>query len=239
MIFDKAIHYSKLPESISNLKEYLNYNPPHNEYTRKQNIAERNPNETDRGGWRGYDRVYSKYFRELSKEKMNILEIGIMHGYGILAWNRFFTNSNVYGVDINHNTTMLVELMKIENDFPWFVRNNLKFFDTTKADDWLEFYGKTFDIIIDDGGHHPKTQIETFKNAWNYLKKGGLYFIEDISHRYGEDELRELSDCLLSYEKEFDFIEVYAHNNDGLKKVFKDRPNLNVEEYITAIKKKV
>lgn len=239
MIFDRAIHYSELPESVPDLKAYLNYNPPHNEYTRKQNIPERSPSETDRGGWRGYDRVYSKYLEKFRYNKMSVLEIGIMHGYGILAWHRFFENSNVYGIDIKPNETMLLEVMKIEAEFPSFPKNNLKFFDTTIQDNWLDFYGKKFDIIIDDGGHHPHTQIDTFRNAWNYLKDGGLYFIEDTSHRYGEKELKELSDCLESYKDQFEFIEIFAHNNDGLRKVFKNRPDLNVREYITAIKKKV
>ena len=35
-------------------------------------------------------------------------------------------------------------------------------------------------IIIDDGSHLSLSQLLTFKNLVQYLKKGGRYFIEDL-----------------------------------------------------------
>ena len=83
MIFDKAPHYDVLSPSDIELKEYLNYNPVHNAYTKRQNLPGRSPTETDRAGWRGYDRVYTKYFKDIRNDKLDILEVGIKEGYGI------------------------------------------------------------------------------------------------------------------------------------------------------------
>lgn len=248
MIFNNATDYQELPKSLSDLKKYLNYNPVHNRYTAKQNIPERSPNETDRGGWRGYDRVYSRFFKDIQNDKICLLEIGIMHGYGILAWQRFFKNAIVYGVDLFPNDQMLLEFENIKQDFSVFKKSRMLFFDTTKTEDWFNLYGKKFDVIIDDGGHHPHTQIDTFKNAWKHLKPGGLYFIEDVSHRYGDDELQSLSDLLENNMSDFELIEIYYHINHGLKKVYMDDRFLqknrikhrdNLKEYIVVLKKKL
>ena len=110
MMLDNSISVDTLKKTDKELKSFLNYNPIHNEYTRKQfnsGIPGRNPEETDRGGWRGYDKVYSKYFKSLRKKKLNILEIGINEGYGIYAWQNYFSNSIIYGIDNNWNPDII------------------------------------------------------------------------------------------------------------------------------------
>jgi SAM-dependent methyltransferase len=252
MIFDSAIPFENLPTSDTKLKQYLNFNPPHNEYTKKQvknGVKGRSATETDRGGWRGYDRVYSKYFKDIRNKNLEILEIGIMSGYGLLAWQRYFVESSIYGIDISLDKVLL-EKQIIKDKFPKFSKIKCKILDSTNNNDWYEFYGKQFDIIIDDGDHHPTTQTKTIQCAWKYLKSGGFYFIEDVGHRYGEDKLKILSDTLESMKSEFDMIEIYSHMNYGLEQVLKNKdylkrnnildvahPNICKKEYIVAIKK--
>lgn len=252
MIFNNAKYYDELPPSDAYLKEFLNYNPVHNSYTRRQNLPGRDPNETDRGGWRGYDRVYTEYFSPLKNEKLNILEIGIKEGYGIYAWQKYFQNSTLYGIDIDWSIDIIQQRNKIKSDHPYFRKAKLYNLDSTQEDHWLQFYGKEFDIIIDDGDHHPETQIKTFNCAWKYLKSQGLYFIEDVGHKYGEEELEELSKVILSRSEEFEEIEVYYHYNTGIQvwldiakkdKVYAERnriknSNASTKEYIVAIRKK-
>jgi hypothetical protein len=248
MIFDNSIHYEELPASDSELKMFLNYNPVHNSYTRKQKIPGRNPDETDRGGWRGYDRVYSKYFKDLRLEKLNIMEIGINEGYGIYAWQRYFSNSTIYGIDNNWKTSIIEKRNNIKEKHPLFRKAKLYDIDSTNSDHWLQFYGKKFDIIIDDGDHNPISQIQTFKCAWKYLKSDGLYFIEDIGHRYGKNILKDLSDTIVSCKHEFANMDIYYHINTGLKKVLQNEyyinkynvknTNVSHKEYIVAIRKK-
>lgn len=251
MIFDKALHYDVLPASDPKLKEYLNYNPVHNVYTKRQNLPGRSPTETDRGGWRGYDRVYSTYFKNLKDEKLHILEIGIKEGYGIYAWQRYFKNSTLYGIDNDWCSGIINQRNQLKSKHQKFREARLYNLDSTREDNWIQFHGKLFDIIIDDGDHHPKTQTETFKHGWKYLKPNGLFFIEDIGHRYGEEELKQLSDFIESRKDQFESIDIYYHDNTGLQawfdlakkgKIFNgnDRlKNLNAtsNEYIVAIRK--
>lgn len=251
MIFNNAVFVETLDKSDTDLKKFLNYNPIHNEYTRKQKnngIIGRNPEETDRGGWRGYDRVYSKYFENIRQEKLKILEIGINEGYGIYAWQNYFQNSTIYGIDNSLAPRMISHRDDLREKHPLFKKARLYNLDSTKEDHWLQFYGKKFDIIIDDGDHHPDSQIKTFECAWKYLKSGGLYFIEDVGHRYGESSLKNLSDTIDSCKHEFEELNIYYHNNLGLKQVLKNKyyvekhniKNTNVSdvEYIIAIRKK-
>ena len=37
-----------------------------------------------------------------------------------------------------------------------------------------------FDVIVDDGGHTNKQIRRTFEAFWPHVKRGGLYFIEDM-----------------------------------------------------------
>jgi hypothetical protein len=247
MIFNDSIYYEKLPASDLELKAFLNYNPIHNAYTRKQNIPGRNPGETDRGGWRGYDRVYSKYFKKIRTKELNVLEIGIKEGYGIYAWQRYFTNSKIYGIDNDWNNGIIYLRNELRDKHALFKLAKLYNIDSTKEDNWLEFYGKSFDIIIEDGNHHPTAQLETFKCGWKYLKSGGLYFIEDVGHRYDDEKLKDLSDYLVSKSNEFKEMKIYHHDNVGLKHLLADKKfvkSRNIKgdastiEYVIAIKKK-
>lgn len=217
MIFDSALHYDTLPVSDSSLKEYLNYNPVHNAYTKRQNLPGRSPTETDRGGWRGYDRVYTQYFKDIRDKELNILEIGIKEGYGIYAWQKYFKNAKLYGIDIDWSSSIIEQRNRLKTKHPLFQKARLYNLDSTREDSWFQFYGKDFDIIIDDGDHHPISQIQTFKHAWKYLKNGGLFFIEDIGHRYGEEELEKLSESIQSRQNEIEAIDIYYHDNTGLK----------------------
>lgn len=245
MIFDHAIPYTYLPESDPTLREYLNYNPHHNRYTAKQVASNpalikvgRKADETDRAGWRGYDRVYSKYLSSKRDEALDILEIGIFFGWSLLAWQRYFKNAKLTGIDNVIDPSRTAEMQEISRRFP--VYNTIKkcYFDTRQETDWYELWGKEFDVIIDDGGHHPSNeQLPTLTNGWEYLKPGGLYFIEDVSHRYGELELLALNNKLVELEKEGHEINVYSHDNLGAKMVTKGKYD-NTTEYIVVLRKK-
>lgn len=251
MIFDNDIPFENLPPSDPILKQLLNYNPPLTSYTARQakiGITSRSPDETDRGGWRGYDRVYSKYLKQFEGCKFKMLEIGIYDGYGLLAWRRYFPSAELHGLDIIHHPAHLQRWDDIVREYPQVSSVRRHYFDSTNSDHWLEFYGKQFDVIIDDGGHHPITQLNTLKNAWQFIKPGGLYFIEDVGHRYGKDVLDELSHKIDEISKEGHEVTIYSHFNSGLQEIlnnpklrsrYKISPNAgeSATEYIVAIKK--
>ena len=58
---------------------------------------------------------------------------------------------------------------------------------------WLDINRK-FDIIIDDGIHDYKGNINFFENSIEYLKKGGVYIIEDVNNIYVDNFRKYFSD---------------------------------------------
>ena len=59
---------------------------------------------------------------------------------------------------------------------------------------WLDINRKNFDIIIDDGIHDYKGNINFFENSIEYLKKGGVYIIEDVNNIYVDNFRKYFSD---------------------------------------------
>jgi hypothetical protein len=57
--------------------------------------------------------------------------------------------------------------------------------DSTLEETWKQV-PNDLDVIIDDGSHHPDSQIETFTYGFSHLHIGGLYFIEDLHCNFEE-----------------------------------------------------
>jgi hypothetical protein len=138
----------------------------------------------------GYSHLYSILFDHLKNNEMNVLEIGIgtmtegaassMKGYmpdsylpgaSLRAWRDYFVNSQIYGADVQPDTQ--------------FEETRIKTFlcDSTSRESTngvIGATGLTFDIIIDDGLHWDRAQMDTLQNFFPYLKEDGIYVIEDI-----------------------------------------------------------
>ena len=54
-----------------------------------------------------YDIVYEHLFSQYRHREMNILEIGVLHGFSMLVWERYFTNSKIFGMDIEPKIPVL------------------------------------------------------------------------------------------------------------------------------------
>lgn len=237
-----------LHEGDPELKDCLNFNPWHREYTRRQqNVTGRNPNETDRGGWRGYPRVYSKYLWELKDEKFNLLEIGVHSGYGLLAWTKYFPGVNVLGVEIDEN--WVKSHLKLVEQYEDFNRIRIEYFDSREPSHWSLKVYDSFRVIIDDGSHLPQDQLDTFKATWDMLVPGGYYFIEDISSRYYNPGKEIVFGMLEKLSDQGHYVQVYSHENTGWGKILANKevwskygvteqtPKI-AEDYIAVIRKK-
>ena len=118
----------------------------------------------------GYIPVYDKYF-ENCREAKNILEIGILQGHSLKYFSNFFPNATVYGIDIEDKKHFENEKIKT------FVCNQES---REQLDDLFSTLDIEFDIILDDGGHTMKQQQTSFGALFKFLKKGGIYIIEDL-----------------------------------------------------------
>jgi len=162
----------------------------------------------------GYSHMYSILFDRIKNEELNVLEIGIgtmtagavssMKGYmpdtylpgaSLRAWNDYFPNSNIYGMDIQEDTQFA------ENRIVTYLCDSTDNDSVTKV---MQPLNITFDIIIDDGHHWDESQKKTFRNFFPYLNEGGLYIIEDI---YPGSNLNKSPDEIKSiiYKNEFFF----------------------------------
>lgn len=200
-LFDEiSIPICDISEYDEDLKRALSYHPIHNEISSiKNNISfdknylydvNREIIETDRSGFRGYHKIYSYYISKFKNQRINLLEIGIQHGYGLLAWSRYFKKSFIYGMEVKEKFSKEYDVIKekfpdeskrIRFDFPY---------SSVHEENWNKLYSDVkFDVIIDDGSHKIGHQLKTLINSIKCLKeKNSYYFIEDIKIEYFNDE---------------------------------------------------
>lgn len=143
-----------------------------------------------------YLEYYEKEFYSLKDRPIDLLEIGVNWGGSMVLWSNYFTNPNTkfYGLDIsdanfNHPIPMQKNNEKLLKD------NRIKFIlDKSSTDkEYANTYeDNSFDVILDDGEHHYRTQFETFKNYFPKLKKDGKYYIEDVLGDVSVERLKEL-----------------------------------------------
>ena len=94
-------------------------------------------------------------------------------------WTDYFPNAIIHGADINP-TSVICESYS----------NRVKFHLTDQRNvTQLKNLGQfaPFDLIIDDGNHFWMEQILTFKTIFPYVKKGGIYIVEDTTTSYWKE----------------------------------------------------
>lgn len=132
----------------------------------------------DKGTLHSYIEIYEKYMEK--KDSISILEIGVQKGHSIRMWQDYFTNSQVYGLDITLDNVIFDKL------------DNVFICDATDKSsvDWI-LSDKKFDYVVDDGSHLIEHQIKSFDIIWPRIKIGGRYFIEDVN---GDEAIKAISD---------------------------------------------
>ena len=142
----------------------------------------------------GFSKFYTQHLKKLKKKEIKILELGSYSGASAAAFIKYFENCSVYcfdiniskfiffskdihvyGLDINNEKTLKKALKKIN------LESNLDFFD----------------IIIDDGSHYLSDILFSLKTLFRYVKKGGIYIIEDFKHPNYYDQNRNIEHILV------------------------------------------
>lgn len=128
-----------------------------------------------------YDELFSQFDRNAP---LNILEIGVQKGGSLCAWQDYFPNATITGVDI------------VDGVKPEYRREGITYV-TSDIRKWET--DQTFDIIIDDGSHFDHDVRFVIDNFAGKLRPGGLLIVEDIQDVRAWDGY-ELMDLRGSYD---------------------------------------
>ena len=117
-----------------------------------------------------YLRQYERLFQPFADQKIVVMEIGIHNGASLAVWERYFSQAQIVGVDIEPSRKQ-------------FTRKRVQVeigsqFDAAFLAALSQQYAPS--IIIDDGSHVDEHQIFTFEKLFPSLAPGGIYIVEDI-----------------------------------------------------------
>jgi len=115
---------------------------------------------------------YEKYFSSWRDKEFVLLELGVAGGASIAMWREYFPKAKIYGID--NNADCAGEGIFIGD------QTNPEFLGDVLAE-----IGPP-DVIIDDASHEGWRTILTFEYLFQYLKDGGLYFVEDTATFYSK-----------------------------------------------------
>lgn len=134
----------------------------------------------------GYSDRYAQYLLQIykNKEKITLVEIGVLTGTGIAMWCDLFKNSRIIGLDIDlshfyKNVNYLIKLGAFSDNFPelyefdQYINNEVFIKKLLKGD--------KIDVCIDDGCHSDKCIMTAFQSMLPSLSDSFIYFIEDNS----------------------------------------------------------
>lgn len=126
--------------------------------------------------WKHYFDIYDRHFSRFRGTDVHIVEFGVFQGGSLQMWKEYFgPHCRITGIDINPRCKELeedrVEIIIGDQDDRKFLKS-------------LAARLPRIDILIDDGGHTMRQQINTFEELFPYVDASGVYLCEDIHTSY-------------------------------------------------------
>ncbi|WP_078394697.1 class I SAM-dependent methyltransferase [Shouchella patagoniensis] len=169
--------------------------------------------------WMHYFDIYERHFERFVGQEVNILEIGVSHGGSLQMWKDYFgEKANIVGIDIDPRCKSFEE-----------EQVNIIIGDQGDREFWGEIKSSlpTFDIIIDDGGHHMHQLKISYEEMFPALSPNGVYLLEDLHTSY-EWEYGG------GYNEPNSFIEYSKKLIDNLHAWYSRDPQLEVNPFTTS-----
>ena len=142
----------------------------------------------------GFSEFYTQNLKHLKQKEIKILELGSYAGASAAAFVKYFKNSSVYCFDIN--ISKFAFSSKNINVYGLDINNENELKRILRKIN-LESNSNFFDIIIDDGSHYLSDILFSLKTLFKYIKKGGIYIIEDFKHPNYYDYNRNIDHILV------------------------------------------
>jgi len=172
----------------------------------KQKIIEvSNLGLTDKATFHSYEELYPYLLEESIGKKLNILEVGVAKGGGLIILSQLFPESNIYGVDRSYKELELQEEYR-----------NLKMLpESDQTNPNLVNQLPNLDLVIEDASHDYYKSMETFNIIKSKLNENAIYIIEDIFPEYrsfyDNDERFKIYDLTHIKNRSDDVAAVYIH----------------------------
>ena len=129
--------------------------------------------------WHHYFEIYDRHFSRFRDTDVHIVEFGISQGGSLQMWKDYFgPKCKIYGIDINP-PCKIAEEDQVE-----------VFIGDQENREFLRSLAKKIpriDILIDDGGHSMKQQINTYEELFPSISENGVYLCEDLHTSYQWD----------------------------------------------------
>ncbi len=121
--------------------------------------------------WHHYFDVYEHYLARFIGTPFRFLEIGVLRGGSQRMWRDYFgAGATIVGIDIDRECAKLDGChgaVRIGD------QTDEGFLDSVRGE-----FGP-FDVVIDDGGHEPSQQIQSFSYLYPNVTENGVYIVED------------------------------------------------------------
>jgi hypothetical protein len=120
-------------------------------------------------------------------------------GASLRAWSKYFAQATIIGIDIDSST-----LFSEPNIITYLVDQSSE----QSIQNFLQNIGdehgiNNFDLIIDDGSHHPKHVMTSLNALKNSLSNIGLYIIEDIKKNNIDDIVAYVNKTNMKIEQKY------------------------------------
>lgn len=139
---------------------------------------------SDKAYWHGYIDFYERFF--IDRQFTNIAEFGVYKGKSIAWLLQRFPTAQIYGADI----------LARQPEWPIDERFHFTQLDQASRSQIQAFLTQCpFDLIIEDGSHQPRHQVNCLVEGITALNPGGIYILEDVetsfsSHPWWNKQIR-------------------------------------------------
>ena len=136
---------------------------------------------TDKISTHNYHYLYGANIGQYRNMEINFLEIGLGCGGGeagksLSLWKEFMPKANIH-------------IMEYDAECAEPFRKQVKQLFTGDQSNLnlMKKIGQEvghFDVVVDDGGHSRKQQVNSLIGLWPFISSGGVYIIEDMYHSF-------------------------------------------------------
>ncbi len=127
-----------------------------------------------------YLEQYERLLAGRRRERLRLLEIGVLDGASLALWRSYLPHAEIIGVDIDPS----VRRFETELGVTIWIADQGDAAQLAALVDPFVSAGGGFDLVVDDGGHHQHQVITSFETLFPHVRAGGTYAIEDTGTAY-------------------------------------------------------